>query len=92
MTYKEVNFTIVPYSEDIADVLIAELGNIGFDSFCNTDNGFMAYIPAKDYIPQAVGGLGILEFFKSAYTINWTAKEIEDQNWNKTWEDSLPRS
>lgn len=89
MTYKEVNFTVYPYSEDIADVLIAELGNIGFDSFCNTDNGFMAYVPAKNYDPQAIEELEILAFFKSDYAISWTTKDIEDQNWNKTWEDSF---
>lgn len=89
MIYKEVNFTISPYSEDIADAVISELGNIGFDGFYNTDNGFMAYIPAKDLCEEAIKELEILAFFAPNYEINWTNKQIEDQDWNKVWEDNF---
>lgn len=89
MNYTEVNFTVTPASEDIADVLISELGNIGYDAFCNTDNGFMAYIPAKNFNEQAIGELEVLSFFSDSYRISWTHTEIEDQDWNKTWEDNF---
>lgn len=89
MNYIEVNFITEPYSEDVCDVLIAELGAIGYNSFCNTDNGFMAYIPVSDFNLEAIDNLEIISFFSENYRINHTYQEIADQNWNKTWEDSF---
>lgn len=89
MNYTEVAFTVVPYSEDIADALVSELGNIGYDAFSNTDNGFMAYIPAKDFNEQAIRELEIILFLGTRFDIAWTHSEIADQNWNKAWEDTF---
>ena len=55
MNYIEVTFDITPYEEAVADALISELGTIGYDGFSYTDQGFTAYIPAKDYNAQAPG-------------------------------------
>ena len=33
MFYTELTFHISPYVEDIADAIIAELGDLGYDSF-----------------------------------------------------------
>ena len=54
MNYIEVTFDITPYEEAVADALISELGTIGYDGFSYTDQGFTAYIPAKDYNAQAI--------------------------------------
>ena len=54
MNYIEVTFDIIPYEEAVADALISELGTIGYDGFSYTDQGFTAYIPAKDYKAQAI--------------------------------------
>lgn len=89
MTYTEVNFTITPQSEDIADVLISEMGNIGYDGFYNTDNGFMAYIPTKDFNEQTICEMEILQFFSANYQFSWTHSEMPDQDWNKIWEDNF---
>lgn len=89
MNYQEVTFTITPYSEDIADVVIAELGAIGYDGFSPIENGFSAYIPAKNYNAQAISKLEILDFFSAQYEIGWTSQEIEDQDWNKVWEENF---
>ena len=53
MNYIEVTFDITPYEEAVADALISELGTIGYDGFSYTDQGFTAYIPAKDYNAQS---------------------------------------
>lgn len=89
MNYIEVNFITEPYSEDVCDVLIAALGTIGYNSFCNTDNGFMAYIPEADFNPESINNLDVISFFSGNYQISHTHKEIADQNWNKTWEDTF---
>ena len=82
MNYTEVNFTITPYSEAIADVLISELGNIGYDGFSYTDQGFTAYIPSKEYHRQQLEELQMLQYFSEQAEISIDTKEIEDQNYN----------
>ena len=69
MNYIEVTFDITPYEEAVADALISELGTIGYDGFSYTDQGFTAYIPAKDYNAQAITRLEIFDFFTRNYRI-----------------------
>lgn len=89
MNYTEVTFTIEPYAEAIADALIAELGNIGYDGFSYTEAGFMAYIPCKEYDEEKISTLELLQYFSESYRITRTAQVIEDQDWNKVWEENF---
>lgn len=89
MNSTEVTFIIEPYSENISDLLMAELGKIGYDGFAYTDNGFQAYIPAKDFNAQAIGQLEILSFLADKYRITYTDREIAAQDWNKVWEENF---
>lgn len=89
MNYTEVTFTIEPYAEAIADALIAEMGNIGYDGFSYTENGFMAYIPCKEYDEEKISTLELLQYFSGSYRITRTAQVIEDQDWNKVWEENF---
>lgn len=89
MNYTELTFTIEPYSEAIADAMIAELGNIGYEGFSYTDQGFMAYIPTENYNPQALKGLQVLQYFSERYRITISSQDIEDQDWNKIWEENF---
>lgn len=77
MNYIEVTFDITPYEEAVADALISELGTIGYDGFSYTDQGFTAYIPAKDYNAQAITRLEIFDFFTRNYRIETSVQEIE---------------
>ena len=89
MFYTELTFHISPYVEDIADAIIAELGDLGYDSFSYSDDGFKAYIPSKNFNEEQVKSLEILSFFQSLYTITWEKAEIENQDWNKIWEENF---
>lgn len=89
MNYKEINFTLTPYSEDIADALIAELGNIGYDGFGYTDSGFSAYIPVSGFKEENLKELGLLSLLPDSIKVNYTCNEIEDQDWNKVWEENF---
>ena len=44
MKYFEVKFTLSPYSTDACDVLSAMAGEVGFESFEETDNGLLGYV------------------------------------------------
>ena len=57
-----VTFHITPYVEDIADAIIAELGDLGYDSFSYTHDGFKAYIPSKNFNEEHIEKMEILVF------------------------------
>lgn len=85
--YTEVSCHLQPYDENIANVLIAEMGQIGYDSFCPTETGFKAYILSGDYDKAKISQMQVLQILPAHYQISWSKTEIEDQDWNKEWED-----
>lgn len=89
MDYIELNFTITPYSEDVSEALMAELGTIGYDGFSYTDTGFMAYVPQKDFDENRLSELPLLAYFREQHTIAWQRQVIEDRDWNKVWEENF---
>ena len=44
MNYVEYDFTITPTSETAAEILVAELAEVGFESFVDTERGLLAYV------------------------------------------------
>lgn len=80
MDYIEVNFT----GDEDQEVLIARLAETGFESFVETENGFQAYIPAKQFKEQDVKD--ILTQLESGFSFNF--QFIKDQNWNAVWESN----
>jgi ribosomal protein L11 methyltransferase len=67
-----------------SDILIAEIAEMGFESFENIHNGFLAYIP-EDLNPQVK--LEGLKFDDFSYS--FTAKKMEQINWNEEWEKNF---
>ena len=86
MIYLEFNFTISPL-EPARDILIAELGELGFESFVETDKSLMAYILKEDWTGN--GFYDLFVFQNSEFNISWNSKEIEQQNWNAKWEKNF---
>ncbi|WP_242920811.1 50S ribosomal protein L11 methyltransferase [Pontibacter liquoris] len=69
---------------DFADILTAELGELGFDAFVETEDGFSAYIDEDKYNQQALDDtLGRYADFVQA---TYTTQKIARQNWNEEWE------
>lgn len=85
-TYLEFNFTIVP-TEPARDILIAELAELGFESFVEHDKGLNAYVLKKQVDAKAIADLFVVK--NKAFTISWFSKEIEQENWNAIWEQSF---
>jgi len=67
-----------------ADILIAELGEAGFESFVENETGIQAYIQKNDWHHKILKDVEVLSnpLFKIAYDL----REIEQENWNATWE------
>lgn len=75
-----------PNNENIKDMFIELLGEIGFDSFMDTDDGFTAYCSEPAFDKEGLDELLQMEQLADVQVIN---KElIPDQDWNATWEAS----
>ena len=85
MNYIELNFSIEP-QYPFQDILIAELAEIGFESFEETETGLLAYIQKPVFIKEALTKLG--SFNSDKVQINFTEKLIPAQNWNALWESN----
>lgn len=88
MNYIELNITITPNSEEISGIIIAELGELGYESFQENDNGVSAYILKKDFDLSAVNSSYLINNLQDV-KIEFTHKEIEQQNWNELWESNF---
>lgn len=84
MNYLEVHFTIEPYEEYISDLLTAELGELGFDSFISTEETLDAYIPENLFDELKLKNL--LSDFPFEASIDYKYMQIESKNWNEEWE------
>ena len=54
MSYQEVVFIQNEGAEAYRDVLIAELADLGFDTFEETEQGFKGYVPTASYNEEAI--------------------------------------
>lgn len=86
MNYTEVDFTVTPV-EPWRDILVAELGDIGFDSFEDTAHGVRAYIPSSKFDRAALGRL--ITLADPGVKVTHTVREIAPRNWNAEWESSF---
>jgi len=84
MNYFEINFFIDPFEEYISDVLISELGEIGFDSFVSTETGLVAYALETAFNEAKLKDL--LSDFPFEASIDYKVTQIESKNWNEEWE------
>ncbi len=81
--YIEYRFTVAP-PQPASDILIAELGEVGFESFVEEEEAVLAYIQKQDWSLEILNGISILD--NDRFTIDYEYKEIEQENWNATWE------
>ena len=84
--YFEFHFTIDPV-QPASEILIAELGYLGFESFVENDDGITAYIPEEEYEEDIFAGVHILQ--SEDFKISYEQKEIERVNWNEEWEKNF---
>ncbi|MDR2815918.1 MAG: 50S ribosomal protein L11 methyltransferase [Proteiniphilum sp.] len=84
MQYIQLQFKCEPNPEVLTDVLSAQLGEIGFESFVRTETGLEAYIPLPGLSLEKVDQL--LSDFPLKAEITYSCREMEDKNWNEEWE------
>lgn len=86
MQYTEFKAKILPL-EVGREILIAQLSEIGFESFVESDEGVLAYIQTNEFNPTDINKVNILD--NTEFEITYSLASIEDQNWNEEWEKSF---
>lgn len=86
MKYKGYHFTINPL-EPAREILLAELDQLGFESFEDIDKGLSAYIQAEHVQADMLADIYILK--QDEFDISYTTEDVEEQNWNAVWESSF---
>ena len=86
MNYIEIKVTIDPVN--IArDIVVAELGEIGFESFVESNEGVDAYVQESMFDEDLMKSLN--SFNHAYFKIEYTKNVILNQNWNEVWEQSF---
>ncbi len=86
MVYISYDFIISPL-ELGRDILIAELEEVGFESFVETDAGVIAYIKKEEWSGTLLNDIQILN--SAEFKITYNKEEIAQVNWNIEWEKNF---
>ena len=84
--YIEYHFTIAPL-QPASEILVAQLGELNFESFTETDTGIKAYIQKEDLEESLIDEIQILN--SSEFEISYVVTEIPQVNWNSEWEKNF---
>jgi ribosomal protein L11 methyltransferase len=82
MNYVEVELTTT--DSVVRDIVTAELAELGFESFTESDEGLKAYVQEEEFDAQRLETMlhALFPHNKPAYKVT----VIEQQNWNEEWE------
>lgn len=89
MKYYEVNFSIsapIDTLQDAKDLLAAEAGEVGFETFEDLPGGIRGYIQRQLLDTAAIDSL-IDNFAFDCARISYNIAEAEDKDWNEQWEN-----
>lgn len=87
MNYYELNFTVIATEDYHQDLLINTLGDIGFDTFEETEAGFKAYIPIDEYNRDRLEEA--LSQYRELFSFSYELNLIQQKNWNAEWESNF---
>ncbi len=84
--YIEYIFKVAPLQPG-TEILIAELGYAGFESFVETEEGVTAYIQKDEWNEAILETIDILN--SEEFQIDYSHSEIAQVNWNSEWEKNF---
>ncbi len=86
MIYIAYTFKISPL-QPATEILIAELGVAGFESFVENGDGVIAYIQKEEHIDDILDNIFVLN--NKEFEISYVKEEIAQVNWNSEWEKNF---
>lgn len=84
--YLGYHFQVEP-KELGSEILVAELGELPFESFIESEFGIIAYIQKQFWTENILEDLFILT--SPEFVISYHVEEIEQVNWNEEWEKNF---
>lgn len=89
MSYIEVSLEIAPFAEESAEIVMATIEELGFESFTVEEPFLKGYIKKEDFDAHHLKCM--LSFFDetSGFKVDWSANVVQDENWNKVWESNF---
>ena len=84
--YTAFHFIVRPAQPGV-EILLAELGELGFESFVEEENGLKAYIHSEEVHSGLLDQVQLLH--SPEFDISFTTEEIEPVNWNEEWEKNF---
>ncbi len=88
MRYFEVKFRTIPCTTTVNDVLSAFLGEIGFESFVEYNDGIKGYIQQPIYNEKTLKET-IENIPLENISISYETELMEDKDWNEEWEKNF---
>lgn len=87
MQYIQVTFSFTEIEEYQKDLLIAELADIGFNTFEDTGDGFAGFIDQAGFDENRLAS-AMLQF-DDEFEYQYAIAEIAAENWNEEWEKNF---
>lgn len=84
MEYTEISIDQSTLKSAVQDIVIAELGEMGFESFMEENQFLRAYIPSDAYNES-----DLIQLSAQYDDFSYSAKVIPQQNWNAQWESNF---
>jgi ribosomal protein L11 methyltransferase len=81
-----IQVSIEVADEAVKDMMIAELADLGFDGFEETETGLFSYIDSAKFDAEVTAGLADLA---AQHGATYTSNAIDKQNWNALWESNF---
>jgi len=72
---------------DFSEILMAEIAEVGFDTFLETNEGFEAYAEEDHFDQEQL--TAIKQKYNQVQPLDFAMDRIQKQNWNEEWEKSL---
>ncbi|RPD46431.1 50S ribosomal protein L11 methyltransferase [Hymenobacter sediminis] len=84
MDYVELR---VQAPRELADILVAELAEVGYNTFEDNDEGFCAYIDEDQFSNDTVAE--VMSRYEALGELEFSHRVITRQNWNAEWEKNF---
>ena len=88
MDYIAVHIRIEPFSEERAEIVEAEIADLGFDSFTVEEPFLNAFIPKDQFSEPNLKTL-LSAFDGADFRLSHTVELVKEQNWNAAWESDF---
>lgn len=89
MTNEPYAQVLLPIGEELFEVAVATLYELGFESFLEEGDSLLAYIPAREWTSEKQTALTALVSSLVGSSVAIQTQTIEPVNWNAAWESSL---